>query len=244
MANVMNRSIAFGILLVVAGVIFLLGNLDILPYAVSDFLFNWKGLLLLIGFSVLFSDENRLPGIILIAFSTLLLTGDYLEEYFNIDFLSWEVLWPTFIIVGGLLVIAQRAQWGVFRVSSEPVGTTYEATDDYLNVTAVLGGGDLHVNSADFRGGKVTAFMGGGTYDLSQADITQGPVVIDVFAMFGGATFIVPSDWKVRMEITPILGGFTDGRKRLTTVQEGAANKELILRGTVIMGGGEIKNYA
>ncbi|MEL6534583.1 MAG: LiaF domain-containing protein [Bacteroidota bacterium] len=242
MAKVINRSISFGILLVVAGIVFLLGNLDILPYEVTDFLFNWKGLLLLIGFSVFFSDENRLPGIILIAFSTLLLTGDYLEEYLDIDFLSWDVLWPTFIIVGGLLVIAQRAQLGIFRAKTEPV--SYGATDDYLNVTAVLGGGDIHVNSADFRGGKVTAFMGGGTYDLSQAEIVEGPVVIDVFAMFGGATFIVPSDWNVRMEITPIMGGFSDDRKRLKTMQEGSSHKELILRGTVIMGGGEVKNYA
>ena len=114
---------------------------------------------------------------------------------------------------------------------------------DHLNVTAVLGGGDIKVNSSNFRGGNVTAIMGGGNYDLSSAELAPGPQVIDVFALFGGASFIVPSDWTVRIEVTALFGGFSDSRKVNSTSPGVDPSKELVLKGMVIFGGGELKNF-
>jgi len=222
---------------------FLLSNLNLIPWEFRDFFFNWKGIMLLVGTAMLFSDEQRIPGVIVIAIGGFFLLRDFFEDVLDIDFLDWQVFWPILIIVGGILVIFGRGRLSSFSKPNWDTNTSREQSDDILNVTAVLGGGDISVTSNDFKGGKVTCFMGGGNYDLSNADIKEGPVVIDLFAMFGGGSFIVPSDWKVRIEVTAILGGFSDSRKRLSTVQEGEGHKELIIRGTVIMGGGEIKNF-
>ena len=61
--------------------------------------------------------------------------------------------------------------------------------------------------------------------------------------MFGGSTFIVPPDWNVRVEVTPLFGGFTD--KRAASTQDTGVKdprKELFITGFVMFGGGEVKN--
>jgi len=97
------------------------------------------------------------------------------------------------------------------------------------------------VTSRNFRGGKVTNILGVGEYDLTQATLSGEKNVVDILTIMGGSSFIVPSDWNVRVEVTPILGGFGDTRKKdPNTIPD--PRKELFIKGLVIFGGGEIKN--
>jgi hypothetical protein len=112
------------------------------------------------------------------------------------------------------------------------------STNSILSASAILGGAKRRNNSQDFRGGDVTAIMGGCEIDLRTAAITPPhEAVLEVFAMWGGIILKVPTDWTVISSVDPILGGFDD--KTLTPRED---SKRLVVRGTVLMGGIEVRN--
>ena len=43
---------------------------------------------------------------------------------------------------------------------------------------------------------------------MLDAQLAPGKNYIDVFCMFGGSKFLIPADWKVRVEVTAIFGGW------------------------------------
>jgi hypothetical protein len=55
----------------------------------------------------------------------------------------------------------------------------------------------------------------------------------------GGAEILIPLHWRVRDEVSPIMGGIDDKTIHNDAV---AATKLLVLRGSAVMGGVEIKN--
>ena len=63
--------------------------------------------------------------------------------------------------------------------------------------------------------------------------------VLDVFAMWGGIEITVPEGWQVDLRLVPLLGGFED---RTRPVGTGAGGSLLVIRGTVVMAGGEVHN--
>ncbi|MEI9809604.1 MAG: hypothetical protein WDO16_18055 [Bacteroidota bacterium] len=73
-----------------------------------------------------------------------------------------------------------------------------------------------------------------------QADITT-PAVLEVTAIFGGATLIVPSNWAVKSEAVTIFGGISDKRRFSGTPE--ATPRTLVVKGALIFGGMEIKSY-
>jgi hypothetical protein len=105
-----------------------------------------------------------------------------------------------------------------------------------IRVFAVLWGADRRargpVSHVD-----VSAVMGGCDVDLREAVPTRSPIVIQVFAMWGGIDIRVPSGWVVEIEAWPILGGVVDN-----TQAPALPTQRVILRGMAFMGGVEIKN--
>jgi predicted membrane protein len=104
-----------------------------------------------------------------------------------------------------------------------------------------MGGVHRIVETADFRGANSTAVMGAVELDLRGAKIADSPAVMDVFALWGGIELTVPPEWKVEIQVVPILGG-VENKARSTTPSPGAPEQVLIVRGTALMGGVEIKN--
>jgi len=86
----------------------------------------------------------------------------------------------------------------------------------------------------------VTSIFGGGDLDLSRSHLAPGTNVLEVTCVFGGNTIIVPEDWNIKLELTPILGGFSDSRKLSSNVQTDLS-RVLIIKGLAIFGGGELK---
>jgi hypothetical protein len=111
---------------------------------------------------------------------------------------------------------------------------------DFIDITAVFGGVKKNVLSKNFRGGDITSFMGGSEIDLSQADFS-GRIAIDVTNIFGGTKLIVPPTWDVQNDITAIFGGVDD--KRQVTGVTLDPNKVLVLDGTCMFGGIEIRSF-
>jgi predicted membrane protein len=78
---------------------------------------------------------------------------------------------------------------------------------------------------------------------MLKAKLAPGDNYIDVFCLFGGMKLIVPEGWNVKIRVMSLFGGFSD--KHRFKSPESATEKEsqLIIKGTVIFGGGEIKSY-
>jgi predicted membrane protein len=119
---------------------------------------------------------------------------------------------------------------------------TEESDQDKIDDVAIFGGGKRILHSDNFKGGTITAIFGGSEVDLSNCKLAMGENVIDVMAIFGGMTILVPSDWKIIVNVFPLFGGFSvKGRKDPNVDYDPA--KALIIKGVVIFGGGEIKIY-
>jgi hypothetical protein len=84
---------------------------------------------------------------------------------------------------------------------------------------------------------EVSAVMGGCDIDLRDAVPSTDPLVIQVFAMWGGIDLRVPPGWLIENEAWPILGGIVD-----STTPPAVPTHRVILRGNAFMGGVEVKN--
>jgi len=64
---------------------------------------------------------------------------------------------------------------------------------------------------------------------------------IELTTIFGGTKLLVPSNWAVKSEAVTIFGGIED-KRRMQTITE-TTEKTLLIRGTVIFGGIDIKSF-
>ena len=88
----------------------------------------------------------------------------------------------------------------------------------------------------------MTAIFGGSEIDLTESHLAQGVIEIEVFAMFGGWTLVVPRHWQVKSDVVAVFGGISDKRK---ATADGLKDntRQLVIKGFVMFGGGEIKSY-
>ncbi|MBA4299407.1 MAG: hypothetical protein C0433_04765 [Cyclobacterium sp.] len=118
--------------------------------------------------------------------------------------------------------------------------TTGTAFSDRLNIDAIFSGVNRKLMTKNFEGGKITAAFGGIDLDLTSADF-NGVITIQVDIIFGGVKMVVPPHWDIRTEITNIAAGIEDKRY----FREGGVdpNKVVVLKGTILFGGLEIKSF-
>jgi len=247
--------IGAGIFLLLIGGVLLLNQLD---FPLPDWLFNWHILMIAVGIFIGFRHNFR-GG----AWIVLIMVGTYffIQDYYPHLPLQ-RFLWPAALIFIGLMIIIspRRPNWsnpgwdnpgrihshwqrrqerwgrryGTFHSSKE--GYTSE---DFIDSTAVFGGVHKKIVSKNFKGGEVTSIMGGTELDLTQADFT-GTIRMDITQLMGGTKIIVPAHWEVRSEITAVFAGYEDKRQQPAISNP---DKVLILSGTSIFGGIELKNY-
>ncbi|MFN3760022.1 MAG: LiaF transmembrane domain-containing protein [Algoriphagus aquaeductus] len=127
--------------------------------------------------------------------------------------------------------------------SSDSAGftrTTGTSFADRLNIDAIFSGVNRKMMSKNFQGGKITAAFGGADLDLTQVDF-EGVVTIQVDIIFGGVKMIVPPHWDIRTEVTNIAAGLEDKR----FFRDGGVDpsKVVVLKGTILFGGLEIKSF-
>ena len=228
-----SPQMVLGLIIVVVGVLFTLDNLDIL-YA-RDYLRYWPALLVVYGVAKMALPErhgSRFWGLVLTFVGAALL----IDKLYIFDFRLWD-FWPLLLVAVGAMMILRTKQ-GTFRNPAERWDTKDIDTDSIVNASAILGGSRRNVHTKDFRGGELTAVMGGCDIDLRNAAIAKSPAIFNVFAFWGGIEIKVPQNWSVSFEGTPILGGYDDKTFR----QGSEAEQRLIIRGTIVMGGVEVRN--
>jgi hypothetical protein len=140
-------------------------------------------------------------------------------------------LWPMLLILGGGMLVLRA--W-----KGQPPAGTADVSGPRFDATAILAGSQRKVVSQEFSFGDVTAILAGTTLDFRSARLLAGRGVVDVFAIWGGIDLLVPPEWRVVCEVTPILGVFQDG----TVLPTDPDAPTLVVRGTVVMGGIEVRN--
>ncbi len=231
-----------GVFIILIGLVYL-GKQMGLP--VPTWLFTWPVLLIVIGVITGIKHSFKNKGwLILVTIGSIFLVEDMYPEMGLSNY-----IWPVIIIVVGIEMILganRKKKWHQEFLESE--NSTSEnkdnndkIKDNFINSTSIFAGIQKKIISKDFGGGDVMNFFGGTEIDLSQADI-NGTVTIEITQVFGGTKLIVPSHWEVRQEITAIMCGVEDKRKNVSNL-DASHPKILILRGTSIMGGIDIKSY-
>lgn len=256
-----NRML-IGIIIIAVGSLLLLDKLDFFFF--PSWLFSWPLILIVVGFVI--GAKQQFAGIgwlILIFVGVYFLIHDILPFGWNLQMYALPVM---IILIGTLILFkssASRDRHHAHHVPHQPNppnpyahGATASAQEapsgsarenfratggeDVIELTAVFGGIKKRVFSKNFRGGDITTLFGGTEIDFTQADL-NGQAVLDMTQFFGGATLIVPANWSIKSDLIAILGGITD--KRTHMVDAGETNKVLVISGTAIFGGIEIKSY-
>ena len=235
-----NSSILTGVFILLIGIVALMrATMSDFP----DWVFSWQ--MALIAFGLFIGIRHNFRGG---AWLVLLLVGGIflLRDIFP-DF-SFQLIWPTvLIVVGAFIIMRPRRRWkwdGTKKTEGTSDSFFSEDIDyskeDFVDSTSIFGGAKKIVISKNFKGGDLVNIFGGTELDLSQADFT-GTAVIELTTVFGGTKLLVPSNWSVKSEAVTIFGGIED-KRRMQTMTE-ASDKTLFIRGTVIFGGIDIKSF-
>jgi len=234
-----------GLFLLAIGAVFILKEIHFMFF--PGWLFTWPMILIVIGIYSGLKHQFRNMGWLI----PIVIGGIFLFDEMGFDYDLHRFIAPAIIITVGLTMILrprrnrnwnsnEAGQWKDEKTNSYSTGPVPNySPEDFFDSTAVFGSAKKVIISKNFKGGDITCFMGGCEIDLTQADMTQ-PAVIDLTFVFGGGKIIVPSDWQVNNNITPVFGGIEDKRRQPMTLNP---NKVLIIRGTCLFGGLEIKNY-
>jgi hypothetical protein len=223
--------LVLGLSALLAGVLLLAGNLGFAP--AGRLLRFWPAVLVVIGL-VKLARAGGVGGAV--AGAAWFGIGAWLFAH-NVGVLRitvWEAArtyWPLLLVVLGLSIVRQT-----LRRTTETNRSVDSRSD--LHIVAILGGNAGASGSHAFRGGELTAILGGVDLDLRDARMQNGRAVLDVFTMWGGLELKVPEGWVIENQMVVALGGYEDRTRPV-----GAPDApRLVLRGTTVMGGVEVRN--
>jgi predicted membrane protein len=178
---------------------------------------------------MLLSRNSKMTGVIII------LTGliFYIPKFTGYPLNFFKVVFPLlFIIIGASIIFKRKKNPGA--------DNSFRNTTGYLDETAIFSGSEIIYTENEFKGGSITAIFGGYHLDLTKSSLPLGTTYLEITAIFGGVEIIVPESWKVTTKATAIFGAFEDKRyNKLVPSQD----RELIITGTAVFGGSELKAH-
>ncbi|OYT16109.1 MAG: hypothetical protein B7C24_09465 [Bacteroidetes bacterium 4572_77] len=251
-----------GLVVLVVGILFLIKNLHIMSPEINHYIFSWKTLLIGIGVANILLTDNKIGGIILIAIGSFF----WMPEWFDLSVRASQIFWPSVIILIGVMLLLKKPRahkpsfskrkwekandkWRKAENSDNQNDPHIQENkhgreDEFVDDLAIFSGNSKIVNSQNFKGGKLSAIFGGSELNLTRARLAPGRNVLQILFVFGGAEIIVPSDWNIVIEVSPIFGSLSDERYVSSELQtDENSDKLLIIRGLVLFGGAEIKSY-
>ncbi len=228
-----DRRLWLGLGLVLVGLVFLADNFGWIEYSVRRYIFRWEMVLMLLGIIFILGRGRTTTGIILLVLGGVF----YLREFLDLNFNFWQIFWPSLLILFGVMIIFRH------QLDKDGEYRTILKGENYIDEMAVFGGGDRIVTSQEFKGGKVTAVFGGLNYNMLKAKLAPGKNYLDVLCIFGGMKIVVPEDWDIKIQVLSFFGGFNEKQRYIRPEAGKEKTTQLIIKGTVVFGGGEIKRF-
>jgi len=235
--NHRNSKVVGGLIVIAAGVLVLLNQMG---FAFPPFLLSWKMILIAVGFVMLIKHNfQKTSAYVLIAIGTVFILNDFFPNIIETRF-----FWPILIIGIGISMIFKNSSSS--KKKAQTITTQEDDlheinSEDYIKSASLFSGITKKVVSKNFKGATISSIFGGNEINLSQADFT-GEAVIDITCVFGGVTLIVPSQWKVKSDLTSVFGGIDDQRP-IMVLESISEDKVLVLKGACVFGGIEIHSY-
>jgi len=237
-----SKGILFGLLLVIAGLLFLSFNFGWIDPALKPVLFSWPMILIVVGI-IGFSRSNLLMSFfwLILGFFFLIprIAEIYPERFAGLDGNFAHTYWPVLLILLGICLMA-RVLFGRNRRCGkhrQVAADAVEGVNGRIEKRVVFGGSESIFLDPVFNGGIISATFGGVVLDLRRTTLPEGETFLDIDAIFGGVELYVPGDWVVETRFQTILGGMED--KRL--ISQPDHSRKLILQGDLIFGGCEIR---
>jgi predicted membrane protein len=231
--------------------------------ALPSWLFSWPMLLIFIGVVSGIKHQFKTGGWIMM----ILIGAVFLAERIFPELSVTQYTWPVILIGLGVFFIfgkgfkkhdcKRRRRWEQrygnlptdnFAYAETPKNEEpatekkkyHVAGEEYIDSVSVFGDTKKSILSKNFKGGDVTNIMGGAELNFYHADI-NGVVVLEVVQIFGGTKIIVPPSWEVVTEMAAVFGGIDDKRSLTQVLPD--KSKVLVIKGTSIFGGIDIRNF-
>ncbi len=235
--KIFNGRSFLGLVLILFGGLILLDNLNLMSHGIAKIIFSFPTFMILIGLITLFNSNRKGFSITLITIGLIFLIPE-IDPTIDIDF--GTIIAVVFIFAGVYVIIRHRKMDYHFR--QRFFGKHDEmVNNDLLDEIAIFGGGEKKIRNENFKGGRITTVFGGNEIDLTDCKLAEGTQTIDIFTMFGGVEMHVPASWKIKHDVIPIFGGFSQkGRMHSSEMQNDS--QTLFVKGIVIFGGVEVKS--
>lgn len=236
------KGILFGLLLVIAGFLFLSFNFGWINPALKPVLFSWPMIFVVAGLLKLTKRDLFMSVILLIVGLFFLLPRIAVAFPGSIPGLDGNfahTYWPMLLILLGVGLILRVFSRKQYHMDKHPYfeRETLNDVSGRIEKRVLFGGSESIFLDPVFHGGELSATFGGIVVDLRRTTLPEGETCLDVNATFGGVELYIPGDWVVETRFQTVLGGMED--KRLVSTPDYA--RKLILRGDLIFGGCEIR---
>ncbi|HEY1046652.1 MAG TPA: DUF5668 domain-containing protein [Bacteroidia bacterium] len=238
-----------GLVLIAVGIIFIMKKSG---FYVPEWILAWPMIVIAVGLYIGFKHNFKNPAWWIVT----LVGGLFMADYMIPEITFGKFMWPVAIIALGLLMLfgkgkrkRHRDHWKheyYRRQFEKPLETDATektgnfSSEDYIDSVSIFGGIQKNILSKNFKGGSVVNIFSGAEINLSQAEFT-GQITLELENIMGGTSIIVPADWEIHTEVVNIIGAVEDRRPQNN--QTGSSNKKMILKGTTVFGGIEIKSY-
>ncbi len=249
-----RRGSLLALVLILAGALLFLDNLDILP--IGNLRAYWPVWMVILGIFIF--DRRRsvvatVWAVALAACGILLILGNL-----GILHVTGDIIWPILLIALGAILLLRpphvsdwrsrlrnaalerrRRRWG----AAERPGRNTPFSGNAINEAVVFGSLNRRVDTPQFEGGKLDAVFGSIELDLSGAAISNAErrAEIELNAVFGGIEVTVPPTWKVVMTATAVFGG-CDNSTLPPRPEPGFEPVTLVVSGEAVFGGITIQN--
>ena len=149
-----------------------------------------------------------------------------------------EIIVPGILLFAGAMLVKRALS---VSKADKDTPSAFGGVDDhaeFVSTFACMSSTELRPVSRPFRGADLSAVMAGIKLDLSGAQMEGDTATVEVFSFAAGVEIYVPPDWTVSSKLTTFIGGYID-KQRPTSV---VPTKTLIITGTVMLSGIEVKN--
>jgi len=237
-----RHGMAFSIVLVLLGIVFLGVNIGFLPVLYKPLFSSWPIWCILIGLFVLLK-RSYFPATVLLTLGIFYIIpeiGDmHPELYVPANFT--HIYWPVLLIVAGIYFALEKIfrprclhrHFEKFR-NADLHTSKFESEDGFVHISSAFESRKNIVLDPVFKGGEVDSNFGEVILDLRKTTLAEGKTKLNIKVSFGSVVIIVPDKWNVQLRGDSMFGTFSDSR--LTQAYNAEDNRVLIIDGKCSFG--------